>query len=226
MKYDVVTSIKMYHESKSDFPAVSICLLDSFANELKNDFESGFKNNSGDQDVFGKLSSSTIEQWLKIFHANEYIMSKNEAFQAENSWTLNDSVLSCTYNLAPCSMKDFTWYYNDFYGKCFEFKSNLPNTVADLIHGLHMEFYIGPENKNNNHTVLRGLLIDVHNRSSLPNEQSGINISPAFQTNIEVMRTYDKRLQQPYNNCLKDGEESVSFLHRFMKSLNLTYNQK
>ena len=61
-----------------------------------------------------------------------------------------------------------------------------------------------------------GFHLIVHNKSFDPDynggiSNSGIDLSPGFETNVVVRRVFDSKLDSPYNNCYKDLNGNNSF---------------
>ena len=71
----------------------------------------------------------------------------------------------------------------------------------------------------------RGLQMLIHNESYTAPDTDGFPINTGVRNSIQVTRTDYKRLGQPYNNCVKEGEKHDSELYNYMINANLTYGQ-
>ena len=48
----------------------------------------------------------------------------------QNGFQLEQMLISCQYDLSPCSVSDFEWFYNFDYGNCYRFNGKKPLRVA------------------------------------------------------------------------------------------------
>jgi len=79
----------------------------------------------------------------------------------------------------------------------------------------------------------KGLVLMIHNKSSSPNfeiyyRSDYIYAYPGFQTNIAVERTFESKLEEPHNECLKDvstfkrNKTVIDYFHK----KNQSYSQE
>jgi hypothetical protein len=63
----------------------------------------------------------------------------------QNGFQLEQMLISCQYDLSPCSVSDFEWFYNFDYGNCYRFNGKKPLRVAKQsgeLNGLrYIDFY-------------------------------------------------------------------------------------
>ena len=59
----------------------------------------------------------------------------------------------------------------------------------------------------------------------MPNIQEGIELSPGFETSIQVRRTFDYKKPYPYNKCTQLNQGYDSELYRVIAMNNATYRQ-
>ena len=95
-------------------------------------------------------------------------------------------------------------FFSPFYGKCFRFNSGknmtnhsiaIKNSTSGGIHDFYQIFIYAP----------RGLIVWIHNKSSIPSINRGYFILSAGLLNyIQIERTFESKLEEPFNNCLKD----------------------
>jgi hypothetical protein len=57
--------------------------------------------------IFGKVSGSTTM----------LPPSLNNTMRKMFGFVLDEFMISCTFNFAPCNSSDFDWFYNALYGK-------------------------------------------------------------------------------------------------------------
>jgi hypothetical protein len=123
--------------------------------------------------------------------------------------------------------------YNDtYYGKCYQFNSgfNMQNKSIPLkktfIPGWEDGFTISiiPSSDYGE------FLISIHNHTYIPKtiQNREIFISPGTYNYFIVKKIYDKKLEYPYNDCLKDifDFNLNKTLIQYMKNINLEYSQK
>jgi hypothetical protein len=58
---------------------------------------------------FGKFSAG--------IHANYFLKYQNQSIKFKLGYSLEEMLISCSYNMAPCNSSDFEWFYDVFYGK-------------------------------------------------------------------------------------------------------------
>ena len=119
-------------------------------------------------------------------------------------------------------------YVSSFFGRCFRFNSgkNLTNhsipikkSTSASSYDYYYLYILAP----------KGLLVWIHNKSSLPKfERNLILLSPGIMNNIEVERTFESKLEEPFNNCLKDVsnfKKNKTLIDYFLNR-NLIYSQE
>ena len=102
------------------------------------------------KDVLARNGLSNILE-IPMFHNNymKYVFTRyflgsnvhilNETFQKKISLSLEDMLISCTYNFIGCNHLNFTWFHDVLLGSCYSFNS-VPNielnaTKAGSING-------------------------------------------------------------------------------------------
>lgn len=129
-----------------------------------------------------------------------------------------DIIKSCSFNGWKCSIEDFKVVRNLRYGNCFTFTQRnmmLPDGSSSptvlLPKGLELELNTELFNYISE-TQVTGLRVVIHdsNEDSSP-DQSGVNISPGFETTIGLVQSQTKRLPYPYkDNCVMYGTDTES----------------
>jgi hypothetical protein len=116
------------------------------------------------------------------------------------------------------------------------------SNTAGKINGLQLELFSGYFDDMNvtDDSVIRyfrldGFNVAVHNHSIDPRFyggllMDGIEISPGFSTNIIINRIFTSKLEEPFNNCIKNLDKTDSFdsdVYKIMvETRNYTYRQK
>ncbi len=81
---------------------------------------------------------------------------------------------------------------------------------------------------NNNFTFKSGVHLFVHNQSEVHHTfDTGINISPGFETYVGIKRKFINKLSKPYSNCLTDltnpSNGYAKLLYDYFNEVNVTY---
>jgi len=119
-------------------------------------------------------------------------------------------------------------YISPYYGRCFRFNSgkNITNHSIPIKYsysgGYFDVYYLSIYAPN-------GLIIWIHNKSSLTlMRRDMIYISSNITTFIEFERTFESKLEEPYNYCLKDVfkfKKNKTLIYYFLDR-NLSYSQQ
>src|SRR5690606_35639629 len=90
--------------------------------------------------------------------------------------SLEDMLISCTYANTACTVNDFEWYYEFFYGNCYRFNSGrnssgdqVPDkevSRAGWIDGLKLELFIDNPSNIYNLAYSTGVQIFISNKSA------------------------------------------------------------
>ena len=207
-KYQVFTTIKTYTEKRSEFPAVGFCDLNqhSSPNAVKiwNDMEKDlfYLNRNESKSDYDFFSQSSLDHKTTAEMYHNMLVALNSSDQIDRSTPIVQTVISCTYNFQKCNLTDFSWFYHDFYGKCFSFRTDQPVQRRGLLSGLHLEIFLRPSTDSDGFQArTKGLHIFVFNKSLLLPPSSGNDVAPGLQTSIQMARTFTKKLGMPYNQC-------------------------
>ena len=113
-------------------------------------------------------------------------------------------------------------------GKCYRFNSgkNMTNysiPIKNSNFGGFYDFY------DLSIFAPNGLLVWIHNKSSITNiERNHILVSADTKSYIAVERTFESKVEEPYNNCLKDVskfKKNETLINYFLNR-NLSYSQE
>ena len=161
LSFRVATTTRTLYETPALFPKVTICNVNPFTTEYAVEFlkeiNRGFNS---DIDIFNEtqmnlmsfsLKSEIIESiyYQAIFKMN----SLNEMEKRKLSHLLEDMIQNCYFNAQPCSTADFKWYFDPFYGNCWQFNTGFNGTTGESVklgfnsfpgefYGLSLIFYV------------------------------------------------------------------------------------
>ena len=141
---------------------------------------------------------------------------------------LSQILVSCEFQGVPCNLNDFFWFHDYEYGNCFRFNgidedqsienetynytSQQPrlSTKPGYENGLRLELFSGNELQQQ-FIYKTGFRVIVHNQSRLPlPDEDGIDVPAGKETNIGISRTFIRRLDKPYTNCIHSNQSSRS----------------
>lgn len=194
----------------SEFPVIGFCDLNQLSspnaiNLWKEKASNVFNTKNRSESDYDFFSQKTLDYHVTVEIYHNLILGLNPLEQKSLLQPLNETVISCTYNLQKCDLNDFSWFYHDFYGACFSFRTNQSSKRSGRFNGLHLELFlkgnlIGSDLEEFSPRT-EGLHVFVFNKSLLLPITSGIDVAPGLETSISMDRTFTKRLGDPYNKC-------------------------
>ena len=142
-KYKTSISINHYQDSQTTLPAITICNMNPFKidqvgeyfkeNPLGNELYDGcIKNitNNWHNRCFKKNETHILNYYIRSFRG---LLANNKSLAVNRSkYSFNlkeDMLLSCLYNLQPCSADNFTEFWSNVYGNCYTFGDGKNNPV-------------------------------------------------------------------------------------------------
>jgi hypothetical protein len=146
--------------------------------------------------------------------------------------TLNELMIYCNFNLEECNANDFEMIVDNYSFVSHRFTKKKSYT-AGMQYGLQL--LINLQNITCEKCYLDGLRLIVHNHSADPGyysggTKSGFILSPGFNHEIVVKRTFLSKLGLPFNNCIKNVTSLESYdsdLYRYiLESTKYQYTQK
>lgn len=130
------------------------------------------------------------------------------------SYDKQELIAYCFFSRINCREEDFTYFQSLQYGNCFTFNKKKNNsdvlkvpiiaekTELELILDLDFLSYLDV-------TPHLGARIVIHDPSEDPNlEEGGINVSPGFETSVQIKQVCHKRLKAPYTDKCIDYENN------------------
>jgi len=216
--YPVLTSIKKYVDMEQNFPTVTICNLEPFLTKSASDYiEKSLPDNFN-------FTVNSLEKLVEVrksildkLSANYFTLAEKQSF----GYLINETLINCQFDGSLCSntSEEFTWYYSYKYANCFAFNtgftylSDAPNenstkynrpikrvSRAGADYGLSLELYAGSRDARYS-LEQYGLVVFIHNQSSLPESSSGIVLKPGTQTSIGVEKSFNSYTPYPYSEC-------------------------
>lgn len=104
-------------------------------------------------------------------------------------------------------------------------------TKSGSFNGLTLELFVGEPTNLYSLSYTTGAHVIVHNRTvRQPQFYDGLSVSVGTCTNIAVSRVYSSRMQQPYSDCVRNGDldnrpRDRSLYAATLLNANLTYRQ-
>lgn len=130
--YETVTKAQKIKEQIAEFPAVSICNLSPYLTNQSWEFVASVLVNNGLISSLGspidslKLMMNGNYEVLRYFAGfNSLGPNITNDIRRSFGYELNETLLSCSYNIEECTADDFEWYYDILYGNCYKFNSGI-----------------------------------------------------------------------------------------------------
>jgi DNA-binding XRE family transcriptional regulator len=230
------------YESPTEFPAVTICNLNPF--DLTSDNRTGYyvanilegneimPNISIDEGDYALNKVKMVSDTLKATVIANSSLTDEELKAL--GFSLDDFLISCTFNGRRCNESDFEWSRTFEYGNCYTFNgaSSRPKYTSKSgpANGLVLELYIGLPYEQDIFTYISGAYVIVHNRTNrVPlTRYEGMPVQAGAATNIGVSRTTYVKKEDPYSDCRMNVSVALpTDSDYFRYTINMTkYTQK
>lgn len=131
--YETVTKTQRVHLVSTEFPAVSICSLNAYMTNESYEFVKSvlianrFLNPMAPEFNFRFMFDSMLKTLRFVVGMNAFMPNLTDRFRKSFGHSLDDMLLSCTYNMNDCTANDFEWYYDLIFGNCYKFNGGLRN---------------------------------------------------------------------------------------------------
>jgi hypothetical protein len=244
-EYGVTNSVRTVYERPAVFPKVSVCNVNQFTSKYGYEFLRNLTNNTFDTSFPENLSSFERLKQAYITQVKAFTLANNSKYFEKKSLgqDLNDSLLSCAFNLYECTSDDFSWYYDAIYGNCYSFNSGFNSTgqrrddsvsyLAGSWHGLQVDFFVRSyENISLFNSIWggSGAIIRIDNVSHVIDHiRDGIFVSPGSSTYVALNREFKTILPKPYSNCEIESYDKLTYfdseLYRLIKNSYYDYTQ-
>jgi hypothetical protein len=127
--YETITKTELINEIPTLFPSVSICNQNSFPSDLSiGYFIELFIKNGVVKNGLSLAASfpptalySTLVFFKNFTSVNIFASGLADSVKQQFGLDLSQMLMSCVYNLKPCSADDFEWYFDQYYGNCLRF---------------------------------------------------------------------------------------------------------
>jgi len=236
LEFDVVSKIRVYNEQTLVYPVVTLCDANVFttkeAGEIFEKIQFDFENIWNILDPKNTLQNQSIQNSIsRNFYALLYGFSKafemNDEQKKKLGFSLDQSLKACSFNAENCDASNFSWFFDNMYGNCFQFNTGekLKSTqLSGFSYGLNI--YLGNLRNENKYPTFfaKGLRVFVHNTSFLSSSSEQVLIETGKYTNVVIKKTLTYRTPQPYSEC-NDLTDYNSDLLMYMKSVKRFYRQ-
>jgi hypothetical protein len=232
--YPTYWAIDNIQERPTNFPAVSICnskLLDRSKASTQAWIASNQAMLTIDPSTPG-LSNFYEWNWITNYQTRvvmAYDATLNSSAKKSLGYQIEDMLLSCELNYAPCNSSDFSYFYHYQYGNCYTWNGILPPKQTALSNrdgGLALELYLGDPSVDTYYNDDDGLYMSIHNQSEIPFSRNPvIKIAAGTSNSIIIKKSFTQKLQPPAGSCMADGFSSE--LYDFMNNtLKVNYTQE
>ena len=246
LEYEVVTTISVVHTVPIKMPTIMICNSNAlmtpvsiyFAQQVFALYGVNITNNylsfTYDQNVF----AGTIDNVENILLPRTMVLAASQdptlsdSFRQMLGLSMQEMLISCTYNGVECTADDFTWKYDDYSGNCFQF--NMSNRAqigqSGKFHGLTMELFVGEAEAVEQVALQNGVHLFIFNETVTTNPFSdGVDASAGKETTILIDKKRIQKIRQPYGQCTPGLTALDSFptdLYRLTFEIYNQYRQK
>ena len=212
--YEVVTKTEYHPEVVSRFPGVTICNQNPFTTEYSNKILSEIFNKSEIKENF--LDENTQIKWEKLSEIKNLIQMFASNLTDDKKkmlgYSINETVLQCTFNMNSCDLNEFILYHDHEYGNCIVFNSLTEKigtdhsqfknvSISGNSNGLHMELFVGYNQTKYNSIFDKGAHVFIFNQSDEKNSYSEIDVSVGSKINIGIERLFTHKKELPYSEC-------------------------
>jgi hypothetical protein len=132
-----------------------------------------------------------------------------------------------------CNENDFEWYFDIFYGNCYRFNNIVGNNKtikklkkSGIINGLTLEIFLGLTKKSLSFYYSQGVRLFIDNNSFISSSILGFDVSPGFETSIDVSRVFSSKIPTPKYYCLQTNESYNSDLYKATVRENRIYRKR
>jgi hypothetical protein len=228
MNFDVVSLNRMNPKISVQFPIVTICNMNEFATSYSKELMESIMNESLYENKDLKKSHK-INLMSKKYRATLNSINLNKETQSKLGFNLNQTLLSCLYNYADCSInEDIEQLYDIFYGNCLRFNSKqlIKQSIPGPSNALQLELFSDLANeKNSIYSMYNGFKIFISDDKNSNNFYSeGIKIPLGFSTDIILNRYIIKKMPNPYSECI-NLQNINSYDSEYFKLTFKFYNQ-
>ncbi len=206
-----------------EFPAVTICNINPFNTKPDNkpffddilqrgNFSLAIDSqNSSDLERF-RQANSVMKSAIKYLKQEVmFNLLQNESL-VDKGFTIQDMLVSCTFEDFQCNTKDFVYSRSFNYGNCYTFNSalnnlsSMPLTVqTGLQASFQLELFSGIEGLNDAYSIEHGIVVFIHSRTLNP-DFNGVRtyVQTGASSNIALTKTNHQQVSTVGNPCRDD----------------------
>jgi hypothetical protein len=209
LKYEVATVVEVTHEQESDFPTVSLCIIQ--ACDLKDYtyrpyFEMSLNQTRNMSNVnLSVIAQHTYENFLKYYNKTELLKATGNTKGYNQNVSIIDYLISCHFSSKNCSEQDFVYFQVSEFQKCFKFNSGQDKFGNDALikkvtrygknYGLDLQLFVNlQDNCKSTLTNSFGVYLYVHNNTiSITEDSNSVQLGVGLETSVAVDRTFVSR---------------------------------
>jgi hypothetical protein len=245
LSYEVITTSREIYEASSLFPKITICNYNPFTTRYSLEFLKQINEQiRPDLNMFNESQFAPLTYAQKTLLLSDIFLAANLAMLRLSveekkllGHSLEDILISCTFNNEPCDASDFAWKFDAFFGNCYVFNGGFNSSghtvglrrsyIAGSLFGFNVQLYADFHTNLTifNANQFKGAYVRIENSSYLSDDllDNGIYISPGKWTNALVKRIFEFQLPRPYSSCDLKQNENV-FKGKNSHLLNLMYH--
>lgn len=131
LNYDTVTRAQQIFLSSAEFPAVTVCNLNAFSSNKSIDFiekllvDNKIVSDYSSNESLGNVLADKLLIYKYLTSANALEPNLTDEFRKSLGYELKDMLITCLYNLSPCSADDFVWFHDIVFGNCYVFNGGM-----------------------------------------------------------------------------------------------------
>ncbi len=188
LEYSVVSTFKTIHEPSSDFPVVLACLTDPLTKDKiinSGPIPAIPENDASNLGVFSAYTKYSAPRLAQIW--STLSMKAPETLKSVLN-PINESVISCLFDLNFCNASSFTTEFSAIFGQCMRIDFGKRETKPGSENGMQLVLMLDSPNSANVITPNRGLELYIFNRSetTIVPWKKRISIPTGRLTNIDV----------------------------------------
>lgn len=246
--FDVVYDLSIVDTHQVEFPGITFCnvnLLDYTNVKLKKlmnrtdwplDLSEDFLTNL---DRFNYTRQNMTNTLAEVAYSMTNIFKINTNYSV-GFYSLNQMLISCTFNGRTCNTSYFITRPTRNYGVCYVFNTSAiyvtsgqnasKSARTGKAYGLNMELFVGFPDEQPFWVPTVGVVMAIHNRTTRPLvSEEGFKLLTGQQTNIMFNRLEMQKLSSPYSNCIMDVYSNTTLNtidYRETLISSGTYNQR
>jgi hypothetical protein len=239
LSYNVNIQVTVYRPDILTFPEISFCNLNKYNIHgqnflLENYLKEAHETALTEINQLGALLTQSRISYENMYAPYAFNLTKEQMFNL--SYTIDDMLLNCRFNLITCNRSHFEHVYTSSLGNCYKFNSGLGLNGAQLDiqnssnpgrrYGLTLELFVGDVTEFDL-IKTSGIQLFVHAAKTQPlTDSQGVNLHTGHHTDVVVKKTIYTKQPTPYSNCLMPGSSYNSYLYSSTVNLTGIYEQK